>query len=136
MCAMVSKILSVFAFLLASSTASSALTLDCALKPVASNGDFVSKQYVLQFDEASGQALASDPLILAVNGTPVAAKVSENSNSKLVFTWTLILTNSIGQTTKMQYRAAYFKTDDQIILRAMPGGYSNQFEARGRCRQV
>ena len=76
-----SRILSVAAFLLASSTASFALTLDCALKPLASNGDFVSKQYVLQLDESSGQALASDPLILAVNGTPVAAKVSENSNT-------------------------------------------------------
>lgn len=131
-----SRALSVFAFLLASSTASFALTLDCAIKPVASNGDFVSRQYVLQFDEASGQALASDPLILAVNGAPVVARVSENSKSKLVLTWQLILTNSIGQTTTMQYRAAFFKADDQIILRAMPGGYSNQFEARGRCRRI
>ena len=133
---MQSRIFSVVAFLLASSTASFALTLDCVLKPLASNGDFVSKQYVLQFDESSGQALASDPLILAVIGTPVAAEVSENSESKLVLTWTLLLTNGIGQTTKMRYRAAYFKADDQIILRAMPGGYSNQFEARGRCRQI
>ena len=62
--------------------------------------------------------------------------MSENSESKLVLTWTLLLTNGIGQTTKMRYRAAYFKADDQIILRAMPGGYSNQFEARGRCRQI
>lgn len=133
---MFSRILSVVAFLLASSTASFALTLDCALKQLASNGDFVSTQYVLQFDESSGQALASDPLILAVNGTPVVAEVSENSKSKLVLTWALLLTNSTGQTTKMQYRAAYFKADDQIILRAVPGGYSNQFEARGRCRQI
>lgn len=133
---MLSRCFAVLAFLLACSTASFALTLDCAIKPLASNGDFVSKQYVLQLDESSGQALASDPLILAVNGTPVAAKVSENSKSKLVLSWTLILTNSIGQTTKMQYRAAYFKADDQIILRAMPGGYKNQFEARGRCRRI
>lgn len=133
---MLSRCFAVLAFLLACSTASFALTLDCAIKPLASNGDFVSKQYVLQLDESSGQALASDPLILAVNGTPVAAKVSENSKSKLVLRWTLILTNSIGQTTKMQYRAAYFKADDQIILRAVPGGYKNQFEARGRCRRI
>lgn len=133
---MLSRFLSVAAFFLASSTASLALTLDCALKPLAGNGDFVSKQYVLHFDEASGRALASDPLILAVNGTPVAANVSENSNTKLVLTWTLLLTNGVGQTTKMRYRAAYFKADDLIILSAKPGGYSNQFEARGRCRQI
>jgi hypothetical protein len=36
--------------------------------------------------------------------------------------------------TKMQYRASIFKGDNSVIVRAVPGGYSNQFEARGTCK--
>ena len=126
----------VAAFFLATSSIAQAVTLDCALKPNSDALGYVTERYVLQHDEASGQAVASDALILHFNEKPIAAKVSEDTPKKLVLTWAVQLTNSTGQITKMLFRASYFKADGSVIVRAVPSGYSNQFEARGRCKKV
>lgn len=116
---------------------SHALTLDCALKPNPNILGAIGERYVIQSDEGSGQAIVSDGVILHYNGNqPIAAKVSEDSAKKLVVTWNLKMTNNTGQMTKMQYRATWFKADGRVIIRAVPSGYSNDFEARGSCKKV
>lgn len=122
--------------LLATPSISQALTLDCALKPNSDSMGYVTERYVLQHDEATGQAVASDALILYFLDQPVAAKVSEDTGKKLVLSWDVQMTNSTGQNTRMLFRASYFKADGSVIVRATPSGYSNQFEARGRCTKV
>jgi hypothetical protein len=124
------------AILFATVSMSNALVLDCALKPNSDTLGYVTERYVLQYDEATGQALASDALILHFNDQPISAKISEDTSKKLVLTWAVMLTNSTGQTTKMLFRAAYFRADGAVIVRATPSGYSNNFEARGRCKKV
>ena len=121
---------------LATSSMSQALTLDCSLKPNSNTLGYVTERYVLQYNEASGLAVASDALILYFNKKPIAAKVSEDTPKKLVLTWAVQLTNSTGQITKMLFRASYFKADGSVIVRATPSGYAEEFEARGRCKKV
>jgi hypothetical protein len=106
------------------------------VKKVAGNGGYITERYVFQQDEATGQALASDALILHFNESPIAAKVSEDTKKKLVLTWSVQLTNNTGQGTKMLFRASYFKADGSVTVRAVPSGYDNQFEGRGRCKKV
>jgi hypothetical protein len=117
-------------------TLSNALTLDCALSPSNSGGGYITERYVLQFDEGTGKALASDGLILYFYDAPIEAKMSEDTAKKLVLSWTVQMTNSTGQTTKMRFRASYFKSTKQITIRATPGGYDNSFEDRGSCKSV
>lgn len=115
---------------------SQALTLDCTLKPTESSSGWVTDRYVLQHDPETGKAVASDAIILHYLGAPVTANVSVDTSVKLVLTWNVQMTNASGQITKMQYRAAYFKADGKITVRAVPSGFSNNFEARGSCKPV
>jgi hypothetical protein len=115
---------------------SQALTLDCTLQPTESSSGWVTERYVLQHDPDTGKALASDAIILHFLEAPVDATVSEDTGKKLVLSWNIQMTNNSGQMTKMLYRAAYFKANGTITVRAVPSGYTNNFEARGTCRPV
>jgi hypothetical protein len=125
------------AALLALPSISQALTLECKIPASNAGGGYVTEVYVLQYDEASGQALVSDGLIMYFNNEqPMKAKVSEDSANKLVLTWNVQMTNR-GQMTKMQFRASYIKNSKSLTIRAVPGGgYSNDFEGRGKCKAV
>ena len=123
---------------LAFPTISQALTLECTVPASNAGGGYITDLYILQYDDASGQAIVSDGLILYFNNDqPMQARVSEDTAKKLVLTWKVQMTNSTGQTANMQFRAAYFKADKTLLVRAAPGGdYSNSFEGRGRCKPV
>ena len=126
------------AIFLAFPTISQALILECTVPASNAGGGYITDLYILQYDDASGQAIVSDGLILYFNNDqPMQAKVSEDTAKKLVLTWKVPMTNSTGQTANMQFRAAYFKADKTLLVRAAPGGdYSNSFEGRGRCKPV
>ena len=114
-----------------------AVTLDCTLKPSESSGGYVTERYILDYNEAEGTAVAVDSLIQYFHGGPVPAKLSDNTAKKTVFTWTVLTTSQSGQVTKMQFRAAVFKSDNSITVSATPGGgYGGGFEARGKCKKV
>ncbi len=123
-------------FFLALPTVADALSLECVLPQTNAGGGYLTETYVLQHDDASGKALASDGLILYFNDGPVDANVSEDTAKKLVLSWVVQMTNRTGQQTKMRFRAVYFKETRQVTIRATPGGYDNSFEARGTCRTV
>ena len=112
------------------------LTLECKIPKSNAGGGYVTDIYVFQHDKGSDQALVSDALIYYYNDEqPLAAKVSEDTARKLVLTWNVQMTNSTGQMTKMQFRASYFKADNKVIVRGVPGGgYANDFEGRGTCK--
>ena len=117
--------------------ASQALTLECRITPSNAGGGYVTDLYVLQYNEASGQAIVSDGLIMYFNNEqPMTAKVSDDSANKLVLTWNVQMTNSVGQITKMQFRASYFKGNKSITVRAVPSDFANNFEGRGKCKAV
>lgn len=112
----------------------SATTLDCALNPGADTGGWVTKRYVFEVDEAAQTAQAVDAIVQHFNGGPIAARMTDSTAKKLVISWDVQMTNDAGQQTKLHYRAAIFKADKTIILRAVPSGYNNNFEARGKCK--
>jgi hypothetical protein len=114
------------------------LTLECNIPKSNAGGGYITDLYVFQYDEDSGKAIVADGLIYYYNDEqPVAAKVTEDTAKKLVFSWNVQLTTNTGQMTKMLFRASYFKADKSVTVRAVPGGgYANDFEGRGKCKAV
>lgn len=134
---MVTRILATaFTALALFSSPSHALTLDCKLNPAARAGGWVTEQYVLQVDEGQGTARIADAVILSYFDAPIEAKLVENTDKKLVLSWRVQTKSVTGQLVNMSYRAAYSKSTKAITVRAVPGGYSNDFEARGTCKTV
>lgn len=115
-----------------------ALTLECSMDRSKAGGGYITDVYILQHDTATGRAIVSDGLILHFNDEqPMLATVSEDTATKLVLTWKVRMTNRTGQSANMQFRAAFFRGDQTLVVRAAPGGdYSNRFERRGRCTPV
>lgn len=133
-----SRFLPVVAAFFISTVPALALTLECKITKSSAGGGYITDIYYFDYDEAKGKALVADGLIYYYNkDQPIAAKVPEDSNKKLVFTWAVKITTNTGQTANMQFRASYFKGDKTILVRAVPGGdYSNNFESRGKCKAV
>lgn len=112
-----------------------ALTLECNVAKSANGGGYITEIYVFNHEEGQATATVADGLILYFNDDqPMTAKVSEDTARKLALSWNVLTKSQNGQTTKMQFRASYFKADRTITIRAVPGGYSNQFEGRGICK--
>ncbi|MCX7289212.1 MAG: hypothetical protein NTW20_17155 [Rhodobacterales bacterium] len=111
------------------------MTLECKIADLTTGGGYITEVYAIQYDEAAGKALVADGLIMYVFDAPIPAKVADDTAKKLVFSWTVQLTNSSAQQLKMQFRASYFKETGKFTVRASPGGaYSNDFEGRGSCK--
>ncbi|WP_103255660.1 hypothetical protein [Tabrizicola aquatica] len=133
-----SRLLTAASALFLSALPALSLTLECKVPQSNAGGGYITELYILQYDEAAGQAIVSDGLIMYYNDEqPMKAKVSEDTAKKLVLTWNVQMTNSTGQMTKMQFRASYFKADKTVTIRAVPGGgYANDFEGRGKCKSI
>lgn len=132
-----SRLLTAASALFLSALPALSLTLECKIPSSNAGGGWITELYILQVDEGSSEAIVSDGLIYYYNDEqPLAAKVTENSAKKLVVSWNLGLSTQ-GQTTKMQFRATYFKANKSITIRAVPGGgYANDFEGRGTCKEL
>ena len=88
-------------------------------------------QFVVAPDGASATVL--DPLIRATHGGPIAGKVTENTDAKLVVTWSIPMQGfGLAQAT-MSFRAALLKTPNKLIVTAVPLGVTERFFARGGC---
>jgi hypothetical protein len=123
------------AALICGATQANATLLECNMRPTDTSGGYVTELYFFEYEPGAKEATAADAIIQYYNDGPITAKLSEDTKKKTVFTWNVIMTNSTGQQTKMQYRAAYFKADKSITIRATPGGgYVGDFEARGKCK--
>ena len=111
------------------------MVLECNIASAASGGSDVTELHVFEYDSDTENARVIDGWINQIYGEPIASNMSESNAKKLVFSWTVQMTNGSGQQTKMQYRAAIIKATKAITVRATPGGgYDNSFKARGTCK--
>jgi hypothetical protein len=114
-----------------------AVTLECSVPQSVAGGGYITDTYVFHHNQGESTAVASDGVILYYFDAPIEAKVTNDTEKKLVISWDVPMTNSTGQQTRMMYRATFFRQTGQITVRATPGGgYSNSFEGRGSCRPV
>jgi hypothetical protein len=133
------KVTKIAVLLLSSLVASvaQAETLECTMRPNSAAGGIVTEKYFFDYDASTGKAIGVDGWIQHYHDAPIPVRVSEDTAKKLVFSWNLTMSNNQRQPTKMQFRAAIFKNDNSITIRAVPGGgFSNDFTAKGTCQRA
>ncbi len=130
--------ISVFSLCVAASFATygsvQADVLDCTVKAGRALGGWITDRYVFKYDPAGPDAQVIDGVIQGVYGKPIAAEHKATSK-KTVFTWAVETSDSGGQQATIFYRAAYFPARKEVTIVALPGGYSNNFDARGTCKK-
>lgn len=105
---------------------------ECTMANLTPALGWITETYVILYDEAGGTAKVEDAITQTYVGKPVDAKVTGKTEKKVAFVWSVKTTDSEGQHTSMQYRAAVY-ADGKITVTAKPGSYRNMFEARGTC---
>lgn len=98
------------------------------------NKSVIQGEIAISFDAATEQVFVSDPMILSVNGGPIAGKLKSDNETRIVFGWTVKnVVNSEGKYASLQFKGTYFKADGKFLLSMKPLGYDNAFEDRGSC---
>ncbi len=111
----------------------SAKSYDCTMG--ATSGGYVTDRYIFSYDPDKGEIEIIDALIKHEIGEPISAKLSSNTNKKLGFGWSVNLSNNVGQSARILYRAAYFKENSNFTVTGTVGGgeYIGSWTARGNC---
>ncbi len=133
-CFMKSVFIALAALVAMAPLSATARSIECTLSPNASSGGWVTDRYFFEVNEEAGTAQAIDAVVQQYNNGPIKARLTDTSAKKLVVSWDVKMTNGTGQMTKMLYRASINKANNSITVRAVPSGFSNQFEARGSCK--
>ena len=125
----------IFAAMALATSASPAVAevIECVLTK--RNADWVPEQILILRDEKSGKIIVNDPLIAHFNKKPVEAALDRENAKRLTVKWSLenIVNQSGQRTLAFLYRATYLKANKEIVVRAKPKGYGNEFEGRGKC---
>jgi hypothetical protein len=117
-------------------TSANAEVLECRLQPNANAGGWVTDLYYFEYQAGSDTGTVVDGVIQYEEGGPISAKITENTEKKIVFTWKLSVFNQ-GQNVTMRYRAAHFKGNRSITVKAFPdASYVGEFLASGTCKKV
>lgn len=104
---------------------------DCKLN--VDNRGYIAEHIVFALDTASGAIRVDDGVIEYYAHKPADAVVTGNDAKTITFTWGVFMTNSKAQSTKMAYRATYFRSGGILDVTGRPAGYPNDFSGRGTC---
>lgn len=96
---------------------------------------WIADKIFFEYDSARDAARVVDGIILHFEKEAKIAEITEDTAKKLVIRWR-VNTKVGGQTTKMSYRLAYFKSNRTASVQAHPHGFANNYTARGRCQQI
>lgn len=111
----------------------SAQAYRCTVKETGGSTGWIAPEMIFGIDQGGGVQV-NDGIIQTVNGGPMDAKVSSDNETRIVFTWSLDMTNADVQSTRMAYRATFDRATQKIRVAAKPAGYANDFEGRGTCQ--
>lgn len=96
---------------------------------------WVPDQLVIQLEPGADTGLVNDPIIRHFVGQPLPARVETDNARRITLRWKLdMVRNASGQVApQFIYRATVQKGTLDIRVTAIPAGYSNVFEAGGKC---
>jgi hypothetical protein len=135
--------LALAALLLATAAPALAETLECVAQrrvyATEAFGRFTNPiQERMRFEIApdGGSVRVLDPLIRATYGGPIEGKVTENTDAKLVVTWSIPMQGFNLAMATMTFRASLQKAPNRLIVTAVPLGFQERFFARGGCART
>lgn len=115
------------------SPAAAADVLLCKMRVSQGNqGDMIAKEIFLITQ--GDQVLVLDDIVNYFNkGEPMVARVKADGSKSVTYSWEVLMVNSAGQRTKMQYRGSLFQNTKEFHVLARPVGYNNSISATGKC---
>ncbi len=104
---------------------------DCKFK--VSRGQWLVDQVIVGVGHKSGNAYVYDGMVHVAYGKPMQVKITQNDDSRLVFRWTVPVTDSWNMTRKVNFRLTYIKKNKRATVASDVAGYENHDTARGSC---
>ncbi len=104
----------------------------CKMAGLDTQTGWISEDIVFYID-TSGEIQVNDGIIQHFMKKPVKAKVSENTDARVVFKWNVDTTNNSGQRSRIAYRATFTPESKKLRVNAIPAGYGNTFFGNGTC---
>lgn len=120
----------------AGQTAQASTTFTCQIEQAAGNLGWIAPDMVVVHEDGAPRALVNDGLIDTVLGRPVEAQVATDNAARTTYTWQVPTTDSSGQNGKLLFRLTIMKADLSARVKAVPQGYSNNFDAGGTCSRT
>lgn len=114
--------------------AASAKTYLCQMAPGGDVGGYITEVYAFDVNEKTQKVVVDDGVIEYFNNGPLEAFSAKITAAKITFNWDVKAVNGSGQRTKLSFRAALFMADMRLRISMRPIGYTNDYEAYGKCR--
>ncbi len=114
----------------------SASVIECQMERMGMNMGWVAPTIALNHDVGAATAKVSDGIILFLAGAPVDAKVATDNTLRTTYTWTVFAQDNSAQYANVSYRLTVRKADLTARIKVLPQGYSNNFDAGGKCRKI
>lgn len=125
------------ALTLAPLAAQAAVTIyDCRFSTgTARDGNWIPAVLLLRHDTATGKIVVFDPIIKLFVGTPIEARMTEETPRRVTFSWVVDARNlpREHQAARMNYRLNYYRNGQPARMSATPSGYDNDWTGEGTC---
>jgi hypothetical protein len=110
------------------------ILFDCTFRTgQARDGNWVSPR-VMIFRRADGDGLlVFDGVIQEVEGAPIAAVKTDETQLRVTYGWEIDAQDSAGQPVRMIYRLTHYRDGKPAKVTVTPRGYDNSFSGSGRC---
>lgn len=106
---------------------------NCRFPNVKSALGWIAPVIVLNVQRPSGDMLISDPVIQMLEGAPIEPRLLNESDRVLSVSWDVVGVDRRSKTARMQYTMVLNKQRLSANVRAVPIGYSNVLNGRGKC---
>lgn len=117
--------------------AQAAVTIyDCKFATgTARDGNWIPTVLVLRHDTTTGKIVVFDPIIKHFIGTPIDARLAEETAQRTMFSWVVDARNTPreNQAARMLYRLNYYRNGRPARMVASPSGYDNEWTGDGTC---
>lgn len=130
------KTLCFVAFAASAFPAAAETVWDCRFPDKAQGQNIVTGQVLIRQEAGAAEASVNSPLIEALHGKPIAARIMIDKPEQFLAGWEFKLKNDRNQHTRMKYRLNIVRGGAQASLSAQPLGYDNSFSNSGRCTKV
>ncbi len=100
------------------------------------NNGWVPQVVLLDHKDGASAATVNDGVIRFCLGKPVEARIPTDNDLSTTYAREIMARDSSGNNSMMIYRLTIMKADLWARIKAIPQGYSNNFDAGGTCKRV
>jgi hypothetical protein len=97
--------------------------------------NWIPSVLMLRHDRATDKIVVFDPIIKHFVGTPVSARLVDETARRITFGWSVDIRRLPGAAgaADMTYRLSYYRSGRPARMTAVPSGFDNDFSGDGTC---